>query len=107
GRGGLAVHDAWLGARAPPRKSTLHRIKRECYARAAVSAESETTPLLASRAARVTLVMSCLYTAAGVTLVFLPRWLEVERGLTGAEIGAVLSLAQLARIITGPAIAHW
>lgn len=51
--------------------------------------------------------MSCLYTAAGVVLVFLPRWLEVERGLSGAEIGAVLSLAQLARIITGSAIAHW
>src|SRR5690606_35904495 len=62
---------------------------------------------LASRAARVTLVMSCLYTASGVTLVFLPRWLEVERHLSGAEIGAVLSLAQLARIVTGPAIASW
>ena len=36
-----------------------------------------------------------------MALVFLPRWLEVERQLTGAEIGAVLSLAQLARIITG------
>lgn len=65
------------------------------------------THFLASRAARVTLVMSCLYTAAGVTLVFLPRWLEAARGLSGAEIGAVLSLAQLARIVTGPAIAHW
>lgn len=60
-----------------------------------------------SRAARVTLVMSCLYTTAGIVLVFLPRWLEVARGLSGSEIGAVLSLAQLARIITGPAIAHW
>lgn len=56
---------------------------------------------------RVTLVMSCLYTTSGVTLVFLPRWLEVERLLSGAEIGAVLSLSQLARIITGPLIAHW
>jgi MFS transporter, PPP family, 3-phenylpropionic acid transporter len=55
----------------------------------------------------VTLVMSCLYAVTGVTLVFLPRWLEAARGLTGAEIGAVLSLAQLARIVTGPAIAHW
>ncbi len=71
-----------------------------------MGASSENS-FLASRAARVTLVMSCLYTAAGVTLVFLPRWLEVERQLTGAEIGAVLSLAQLARIITGPAIANW
>jgi MFS transporter, PPP family, 3-phenylpropionic acid transporter len=64
-------------------------------------------PFLASRAARVTLVMSCLYTAAGVILVFLPRWLEAERGLSGAEIGAVLSLPQLARIVIGPTIAHW
>lgn len=69
---------------------------------------SEAGPsLLTSRAARVTLVMSCLYTAAGVILVFLPRWLEAERGLSGAEIGAVLSLPQLARIIIGPTIAHW
>jgi PPP family 3-phenylpropionic acid transporter len=63
--------------------------------------------LLASRAARVTLVMSCLFGVAGVILVFLPRWLEVERHLTGAQIGVVLSLAQAARILTGPAIAFW
>jgi PPP family 3-phenylpropionic acid transporter len=55
----------------------------------------------------VTLVMSCLYATAGVILVFLPRWLEVERQLSGTEIGAVLSLPQLARILIGPAIAHW
>lgn len=63
--------------------------------------------LLTSRAARVTLVMAALFGAVGVTLVFLPRWLEVERGLSGAEIGAVLSLAQFARILTGPVIAYW
>jgi PPP family 3-phenylpropionic acid transporter len=62
---------------------------------------------LASRAGRVTLVMSCLYSATGITLVFLPRWLAAERALTGAEIGAVLSLAQFARIVIGPAIAFW
>ncbi|WP_167755837.1 MFS transporter [Vitreimonas flagellata] len=68
---------------------------------------AETASIFSSRAARVTLVMSCLFATTGVTLVFLPRWLEVERGLSGAEIGAVLSLAQLARIFTGPAIAFW
>lgn len=72
-----------------------------------VNAVPDESSILASRAARVTLVMSCLFTAAGVILVFLPRWLEVERGLSGAQIGAVLSLAQLARIVTGPAIAYW
>lgn len=63
--------------------------------------------IFGSRAARVTLVMCCLFGTTGVTLVFLPRWLEVERGLNGAQIGAVLSLAQAARLITGPLIAHW
>lgn len=51
--------------------------------------------------------MSCLFGTTGIILVFLPRWLEVERALSGAEIGAVLSLAQFARILTGPAIAFW
>lgn len=61
----------------------------------------------ATRAARVTLVMSCLFSTTGVILVFLPRWLEVERGLDGAQIGAVLSLVQFMRIFTGPAVAFW
>lgn len=62
---------------------------------------------LTSRAARVTMVMSALFGTTGVILVYLPRWLEIERGLSGAEIGIVLSLAQLARIFTGPIIAYW
>lgn len=72
-----------------------------------VNAESAEPSIFASRAARVTLVMSALFASAGVTLVFLPRWLEEVRGLSGAEIGAVLSLAQFARILTGPLIAYW
>jgi len=63
--------------------------------------------VFASGAARVTLVMSCVFATVGVVLVFLPRWLEVERGLDGVEIGAVLSLAQFARVLTGPMIAFW
>lgn len=65
------------------------------------------TSFFGSRAARVTLVMSCLYSATGITLVFLPRWLSGERALSGAEIGALLSLSQLTRIVVGPAIAFW
>jgi PPP family 3-phenylpropionic acid transporter len=72
-----------------------------------VRADPSETQSPGARAARVTLVMACLFATAGVVLVFLPRWLEVERGLSGAEIGAVLSLAQAARILTGPAIAYW
>lgn len=65
------------------------------------------TDILSSRAARVTAVMSALFGTTGVIMVFLPRWLEVERGLSDSQIGMVLSLAQLARIFTGPAIAFW
>lgn len=72
----------------------------------ASEAQSEAS-ILASRAARVTLVMSCLFCAYGMTLAFLPRWLEVERNLDGAAIGAILALAQFTRIITGPLAAFW
>lgn len=70
-----------------------------------LSAESPPS-IFSTPAARVTMVMSALFGTTGVILVFLPRWLEVERGLTGAEIGIILSLAQFARVITGPLIAY-
>jgi PPP family 3-phenylpropionic acid transporter len=70
-------------------------------------AEGAEPGLLQSRAARVALAMACLFAANGVTMVFLPRWLEGARGLTGAEIGAVIALAQLARVGTGPLVAFW
>lgn len=63
--------------------------------------------LLRSRAARMTLVMACLFASTGMALPYLGRWLEGERGLGGAEIGAVLSLAQLTRILVGPLVALW
>lgn len=66
---------------------------------------SSAPSLFSTRAARVTMVMSALFGTTGVILVFLPRWLEFERGLTGTEIGWILSLAQFARLITGPTIA--
>src|SRR5690606_13438557 len=68
---------------------------------------AETASLFTSRAARGTLVMSCLSATTGVTLAFLPRRWAVERGLSCAALGAVLAPAQLARIFTGPAIAFW
>ncbi len=72
-----------------------------------MDAESPPQPsIFASRAARVTMVMSALFGTTGVILVFLPRWLEVERDLTGAQIGIILSLAQFARVVTGPLIAY-
>ncbi|MEQ1616926.1 MAG: MFS transporter [Terricaulis sp.] len=61
----------------------------------------------ASDASRLTLVMAFLFSASGMLMVFLPRWLAGEHGLNGGQIGAVLSLAQLTRILTGPLIAAW
>ncbi len=55
----------------------------------------------------MTLVMAFLFSASGMLMVFLPRWLAGEHGLTGVQIGAVFSLAQLTRILTGPIIAYW
>ncbi|MEZ5959360.1 MAG: MFS transporter [Hyphomonadaceae bacterium] len=71
-----------------------------------MSAESPPVSIFSTPAARVTMVMSALFGTTGVLLVFLPRWLEVERGLSGAEIGFILSLAQFARVVTGPLIAY-
>lgn len=52
------------------------------------------------------MVMSALFGTTGVILVFLPRWLELDRHLTGGEISYILSLAQFARVVTGPLIAY-
>jgi MFS transporter, PPP family, 3-phenylpropionic acid transporter len=60
-----------------------------------------------SQAARMTIVMSAFFSVTGVLMVFLSRWLEVERGMTGAQIGIIFALPQFARIIVGPAIAFW
>jgi len=57
--------------------------------------------------ARVTAVMCFLFAGNGIVLPYLSRWLEVVGRLHGAEIGAVLSLAQLTRIAVGPGIAFW
>lgn len=71
-----------------------------------MSAELPPISIFSTPAARVTMMMSALFGTTGVVLVFLPRWLEVERGLSGAEIGIILSLAQFARTLTGPLIAY-
>lgn len=62
---------------------------------------------LAAPAARPALLMACLFGGLGVGLPFLSRWLEEARGLSGLEIGAILSSASLARIIIGPLVATW
>ncbi|MES1198941.1 MAG: MFS transporter [Pseudomonadota bacterium] len=64
-------------------------------------------PVIPDRLIRVTAVMCTLFAAYGIVLPYLGRWLEAERHLDGREIGAVLSIAQLTRIMVGPLIAFW
>lgn len=56
---------------------------------------------------RLTLLMSCIFAGTGVALPFLARWLEGVHHLSGVEIAAVVSSAQLARLFVGPLIASW
>jgi PPP family 3-phenylpropionic acid transporter len=56
---------------------------------------------------RLTLVLSLIFAGNGMALPFLGRWLESEHGLSGVEIAAVVSTAQLARILIGPPLGAW
>lgn len=47
-----------------------------------------------------------IFGATGVSLPFAGLWFE-SRGLTGAEIGTILAVPMLARLVTGPMIALW
>lgn len=47
-----------------------------------------------------------LFGATGVSLPFAGLWLA-SRGMTGAEIGALLAAPMLGRLVTGPAAAVW
>ena len=60
-----------------------------------------------SDGARAMLFLVALYAVMGVNLPYLPVWLREAKDLSGAEIGAILSGATLARIVTGPALAAW
>jgi len=55
---------------------------------------------------RVALQYVLLFGAHGVGLPFAGLWFR-EQGLSGAEIGVLLSAPMLAKLITGPAIALW
>lgn len=56
---------------------------------------------------RLALLLSCIFAGTGMALPFLGRWLETEHGLSGVQIAAVVSSAQLARIAFGPPIGAW
>ena len=57
-------------------------------------------------APRMALQYVLLFAASGVTLPFAGLWFR-EQGLSGAEIGALLAIPMLGRLVTGPVLAVW
>jgi PPP family 3-phenylpropionic acid transporter len=55
---------------------------------------------------RMALQYGLMFAANGVSLPFAGLWFSAQ-GLTGAEIGTLLAVPMLARLVTGPAIAVW
>jgi len=48
-----------------------------------------------------------LHLMNGINLPYFPVYLEEARGLTGAEIGLILALSTLFRVVAGPLLAAW
>ena len=59
-----------------------------------------------STALRLGLVYVALYVGNGASTPFIPVWLSAK-GLTGAQVGLVLSLPMLLQILTSPILALW
>jgi len=57
-------------------------------------------------APRMALQYVLLFAASGVALPFAGLWFR-EQGLSGAEIGALLAIPMLGRVVTGPLLAVW
>ncbi|HEX2558509.1 MFS transporter [Phenylobacterium sp.] len=59
-----------------------------------------------SSAVRIGLCYSAIFVGTGAMAPYMPVWFA-ERGLSGAQIGLILSLPMLARVVTAPALAVW
>lgn len=55
---------------------------------------------------RMGLFYAAVYAATGASSPYMPVWFA-ERGLSGAQIGVILSLPMLARVVTAPLLAVW
>lgn len=55
---------------------------------------------------RLGLYYSAIFVGVGASSPYFPVWLE-HRGLSGAQIGLLLSLPMLARVVTAPLLAVW
>jgi PPP family 3-phenylpropionic acid transporter len=59
-----------------------------------------------SSAVRLGLCYSAIFVGTGAMAPYMPVWFA-ERGLSGAQIGLILALPMLARVVTAPALAVW
>lgn len=73
----------------------------------AASPQHQDRRLQQRRSLHATALMAALFFCIGVSVPFLPRWLEAERGLSGLEIAGVLAAAQLLRLLVGPVLGAW
>lgn len=55
---------------------------------------------------RLGLLYSAIFIGSGAASPYMPVWLK-HHGLSGTQIGLLFALPQMARIVTGPAIAVW
>jgi PPP family 3-phenylpropionic acid transporter len=56
---------------------------------------------------RITVFVALTYAVLGAVLPYLPVWLQEVKGLTGAEVGAMLAAASFARVLAGPLAGAW
>lgn len=59
------------------------------------------------RSAYATALMSALFFGLGVSVPFLPGWLQAERGLSAPQIAVVLATGQMLRLLVGPVLGAW
>jgi MFS transporter, PPP family, 3-phenylpropionic acid transporter len=57
--------------------------------------------------ARVTIFIMFVHLSLGAIMPYLPVWLGVTKGLTGAQIGIILASSSFGRIFIGPLAAAW
>lgn len=57
--------------------------------------------------ARITIFIMFVHLSLGAILPYLPVWLGVTKGLSGAQIGIILASSSFGRIIMGPLAAAW
>lgn len=60
-----------------------------------------------SPAVSATILICAYFILSGMHTVYFPAWLEDARGFSPAEIGAIMGVATLVRVVSGPFVAAW